>query len=216
MFFKMLNDKEVDLCLNGITKNTFESGDNTQPENEIKQNKESFNIPDKIRKLITDKLYDNYFCDSVYCPTRVSVNFYNEYKTNDFFRLHIDEFKARPKSKNIYFDYGWSINLSDDYEGGQLIIHTPVGKVGKKLCAGEIAIFPIIYPHEVAHITKGTRKNIVGWLSSNISYEQAYILDRLYSVSVYCTNIEKPSNYAINTSINLIQNYLKKSWGKDQ
>jgi predicted 2-oxoglutarate/Fe(II)-dependent dioxygenase YbiX len=148
--------------------------------------------------------------DSVYCPTRVSVNFYNQYKKDDYYDLHIDEFKAQPKSNNVFFDYGFSINLEDDYEGGEFILQTPVGQITKKLKAGEMAIFPIIYPHGVAKITKGVRKNIVGWLSTNISYEQSYILHNLYDVSSYMVSVQKD----MFTKANLIQNYLKKEWSK--
>tara|TARA_R100000664_G_C2759366_1_gene149051 strand:+ start:2473 stop:3123 length:651 start_codon:yes stop_codon:yes gene_type:complete len=210
VFIKVLNDEEIKVCLKGIEQKTFASGDVTQPDGKLKQNKESFTVSDKVRKLITDKLYDNHYCDSVYCPTRVSVNFYNEYKKGDFYNLHIDEFKARPKSKNIYFDYGWSLNLSDKYEGGEFVLTLDNSeKYGKKLCAGEMVIFPIIYPHEVLPIKSGIRKNIVGWFSSNITYEQTYILKNLYAVSNYCSTDKQLSVQA-----NLIQNYLKKTWGK--
>jgi predicted 2-oxoglutarate/Fe(II)-dependent dioxygenase YbiX len=214
MFLKILNDDEVKTCLKGITQKTFVSGSNTQPDKLIKQNKESSNVSDKVRRLITDKLYDNHYCDSVYCPTRVSVNFYNEYKEGDFYNLHVDEFKARPKSKNIYFDYGWSLNLSDEYEGGEFVLTLENSeKVGKKLCAGEIVIFPIIYLHEVLPVTSGVRKNIVGWFSSNITYEQTYILRNLYAVSSYCSTNFSGSQH-ISVQANLVQNYLKKIWGQ--
>ena len=38
------------------------------------------NIPEEAKKIITDKLYDTHFMDTVYCPNRVSVNFYNQYE----------------------------------------------------------------------------------------------------------------------------------------
>ena len=114
------------------------------------------------------------------------------------------------EQKNIYFDYGWSLNLSDEYEGGEFVLTLQNSeKVGKKLCAGEIVIFPIIYLHEVLPVTSGVRKNIVGWFSSNITYEQTYILRNLYAVSGYCSTDKQFSVQA-----NLVQNYLKKIWGQ--
>tara|TARA_R100001369_G_scaffold53996_1_gene80837 strand:- start:4401 stop:4910 length:510 start_codon:yes stop_codon:yes gene_type:complete len=167
-------------------------------------------IPDSVRKLVTNRLYDTHYIDSVYCPTRVSVNFYNKYREGDYYDLHVDAFKAQPKSNNIFFDYGWSINLTDDYKGGEFILDTPVGRIGKKLDAGEAVIFPIIYPHGVEKLTEGLRQNIIGWMSSNVSYEQSFILKNMYEVNQYLMSTQK----SMFTKSTLVQTYLKKAWGK--
>ena len=212
MFIKLLNEDEVNFCLDKIDKNTFKGGkDSAQPDiKDIKSNQESKGIPDEVRKLITDKLYDTHYIDSVYCPTRVSVNFYNEYKEGDYYDLHVDAFKAWPKSNNIFFDYGWSINLTDDYEGGEFTLATPIGQIGKKLKSGEAVIFPIIYPHGVEKITKGIRQNIIGWMSSNVSYEQSFMLQNMYEINAY---LMLQTQKRMLTKATLVQNYLKKAWG---
>jgi len=210
MFIKLLTEDEVKFCLDQINTKTFKNGEDTAPDLEdLKSNKESKGIPDEVRKLITDKLYDTHYIDSVYCPTRVSVNFYNKYREGDYYDLHVDAFKARPKSNNVFFDYGWSINLTDDYEGGEFILSTPVGQIGKSLKAGEAVIFPIIYPHGVEKLTKGIRQNIIGWMSSNVSYEQSFILQNMYEVNNYLMQTQKE----MFTKSTLVQTYLKKAWG---
>ena len=138
------------------------------------------------------------------------ANFYNKYQKDDYYDIHVDAFKAMPKSNNVFFDYGFSINLNDDYEGGSFFMNTDVGPVSKQLKSGEAVIFPIIYPHGVAPVTSGTRENILGWLSSNISYEQAFILKNLYDVNVYLR--EKDRDTFVSST--LVQTYLKKAWGK--
>ena len=211
MFIKLLNDQDIEFCLDNINHKTFNNGDKSAPDLEdIKSNSESMGIPDSVRKLITDRLYDTHYIDSVYCPTRVSVNFYNRYKEGDYYDLHVDAFKAQPKSNNIFFDYGWSINLTDDYEGGEFILDTPVGRIGKKLSAGEAVIFPIIYPHGVEKLTEGLRQNIIGWMSSNVSYEQSFMLKNMYEVNQYLMSTQKN----MFTKTTLVQTYLKKAWGK--
>ena len=211
MFIKLLDDQDIEFCLDNINYKTFNSGDKSAPDLEdIKSNSESMGIPDSVRKLITDRLYDTHYIDSVYCPTRVSVNFYNRYKEGDYYDLHVDAFKAQPKSNNIFFDYGWSINLTDDYEGGEFILDTPVGRIGKKLSAGEAVIFPIIYPHGVEKLTDGLRQNVIGWMSSNVSYEQSFMLKNMYEVNEYLMNTQKN----MFTKSTLVQTYLKKAWGK--
>jgi|TARA_R110000803_G_scaffold51680_2_gene106670 PKHD-type hydroxylase len=211
MFIKLLSEDEVNFCLDKINSNTFKGGKETAADLEsIKSNKESNSVPDEVRRLITDKLYDTHYIDSVYCPTRVSVNFYNKYRKGDYYDLHVDAFKAQPKSNNIFFDYGWSINLTDDYEGGEFILDTPVGRIGKKLSAGEAVIFPIIYPHGVEKLTDGLRQNVIGWMSSNVSYEQSFMLKNMYEVNEYLMNTQK----SMFTKSTLVQTYLKKAWGK--
>ena len=211
MFIKLLTDDEASFCYKAINKDTFDTGDKTQPLESVKQNKESQSVPDEVRKLIINKIYDTHYIDAVYCPTRVSVNYYNRYETDDYYDTHIDNFKAYPKSNNVFFDYGFSINLEDEYEGGEMYFQTEMGTIAKKLNIGEAAIFPIFYPHGVQKITKGTRTNILGWISSNISYEQHFILKNLYEVNQH---LAKEDNRNIFTKSVLIQNYLKKAWGK--
>jgi len=211
MFIKLLSDQDIEFCLDSINHKTFNSGDKSAPNLEdIKSNSESMGIPDSVRKLVTNRLYDTHYIDSVYCPTRVSVNFYNKYREGDYYDLHVDAFKAQPKSNNIFFDYGWSINLTDDYKGGEFILDTPVGRIGKKLDAGEAVIFPIIYPHGVEKLTEGLRQNIIGWMSSNVSYEQSFILKNMYEVNQYLMSTQK----SMFTKSTLVQTYLKKAWGK--
>ena len=209
-FFKILNDDEIKTCIEKLKDYPiFKDGKETQPHSDMKSNVESLNIPDEVRKIITDKLYDTHFMDSVYSPNRVSVNFYNQYTKKDYYSIHVDEFKARPKSNNTFFDYGFSVNLRDDYEGGEFILQTPMGQVARKLEAGEIVLFPIIYPHGVGNITKGKRLNIIGWMSTNISYEQSFILYNLFQVGQAVS-----SDNGAFTKVNLVQNYLKKEWSK--
>lgn len=209
-FFRILNEYEIKTCTEKLKDyHAFSDGKKTQPTSVMKSNTESLNIPDEVRKLITDKLYDTHFMDTVYCPNRVSVNFYNQYVEDDHYDIHVDEFKARPKSNNTFFDYGFSVNLLDEYEGGEFILQTPMGQIAKRLEAGEIALFPIIYPHGVGNITKGKRVNIIGWMSTNISYEQSFILYNLFQIGQAAA-----SDTTTFTKVNLVQNYLKKEWSK--
>ena len=209
-FLKLLEDNEVKDCAKGIRKAKFINGSITQPIKNFKSNTESIGIPENVRRILTNKFYDNHYIDSVYCPNRVSVNFYNKYVEGDFYDIHVDSFKARPKSNNIYFDYGFSVNLSDNYEGGEFVLQTPLGNIERKLSSGEAVIFPIIYPHGVKRITKGERENIIGWLSSNVTYEQSFLLHTMYEVNTYLMDQNKEM-YLKST---LIQTYLKKEWGK--
>ena len=212
-FIKLLTEENVKYCTNAIKKLKYKDGSFTQPLNKIysvKQNQEILGVPENVRKYLIDIFYNHDFIDSVYCPNRISVNFYNKYQKDDFYDLHVDSFRATPKSNNVYFDYGFSINLTDKYEGGEFFLQTEVGPMSFKLASGEAAVFPIIYPHGVNKVTSGIRENILGWFSSNVSYEQSFILKNLYDVQAHLK--EKNKEKFVQTT--LVQSYLKKTWGK--
>lgn len=212
-FIKLLTEENVKYCTNAIKKLKYKDGSFTQPLNKIysvKQNQEILSVPENVRKYLIDIFYNHDFIDSVYCPNRISVNFYNKYQKDDFYDLHVDSFRATPKSNNVYFDYGFSINLTDEYEGGEFFLQTEMGPMSFKLASGEAAVFPIIYPHGVNKVTSGIRENILGWFSSNVSYEQSFILKNLYDVQAYLKRKDK-EKFVQST---LVQSYLKKAWGK--
>ena len=213
MFLKLLDEDDIKYCVEGVQGLHYQDGGFTQPLNKqykVKQNQQTSTVPESVRKYLIDIFYENHYIDSVYCPSRVSVNFYNKYQKDDYYDIHIDAFKAMPKSNNVFFDYGFSINLNDQYEGGEFLIHTDVGPVARKLEAGEAVIFPIIYPHGVTKVTSGIRENILGWFSTNVSYEQAFILKNLYDVNTHL----RTKDTEVFVKSTLVQMYLKKAWGK--
>jgi hypothetical protein len=95
--------------------------------------------------------------------------------------------------------------------GDEFIVENELGEVGYIVKKGQVILFPIIYPHGVSPIKKGTRKAIIGWLSTNVSYEQSFILRNLFEVNM---NAIKEKQEAMVLKSTLVQNYLKKQWGK--
>tara|TARA_R100001015_G_C4602404_1_gene157371 strand:- start:542 stop:1171 length:630 start_codon:yes stop_codon:yes gene_type:complete len=209
MLLQLLAPEEIDFCIKNISN--MEDGSKSKPLTGSKDNEESTNMPSEVRGLITQKIYNNPFVDAVINPTKVSVNFYNQYKEKGHYDKHIDNFKAEPKINNAYFDYGFSICLNSDYEGGEFILDNEIGEIPYKLQAGQVLFFPIIYAHTVAPIKKGSRKAIIGWMSTNVSYEQTYILRNIYDVNMHFI---KENNNQMAVKSTLAQNYLKKLWGK--
>ena len=69
-----------------------------------------------------------------------------------------------PSTRKVAF----SVNLNEDFEGGELQIMTgrdpivPQGQV-----TGTMIFFPTYMVHRVTKVTKGTRRAIVGWLHGN-------------------------------------------------
>ena len=212
MLLQLLHEKEVDYCLDNWGKN--EDGAKTQPRSDgekLKDNKECPDMLPEIRQLVSTRLYNNPYLESVICPNKVSVNFYNEYKKGGYYHKHIDTFRAAPKGNNVYFDYGFSLGLTDDYEGGEFVLENEIGEISYTVGKGQLLVFPIIYAHGVKPITKGTRKAIIGWMSSNVSYEQSYILKNLYEIN---TDFIRHNKEDMALKSTLVQNYLAKHWGR--
>ena len=118
----------------------------------------------------------------------------------------------------MLYNYGFTISLSDDFEGGEFVLQTEAGEVGYKVGKGEIVIFPIIYPHKVSKVTAGCRKNIIGWFESKISYEQSFVLKNIQELVSVNLDLVKSNNtqplfkeMLIKTA--LVQNYLVTKWG---
>ena len=209
MLLQILTKEDINKCV--TLSPTMEDGSKTQPLEGVKKNTESIQIADEVRNLVASRIINNPFVDSVICPNRVSVNFYNNYTEGDYYNKHIDNFKAEPKMNHVYFDYGFTVCLSDDYEGGEFVLDNEIGEIPFKLKAGQVLFFPIIYPHSVNKVTKGSRKALIGWLSTNVSYEQSFVLRNLYEVNAHAIN-NKQHNLAVKST--MVQNYLKKLWGK--
>ena len=209
MLLQLLTKEDVEKCLDLCP--SMEDGNKTQPLKGVKKNSESVKISDDIRNLVSSRIINNPFVDSVICPTKVSVNFYNHYREDDYYNKHIDNFKAEPKINHTYFDYGFTVCFSDEYEGGEFVLDNEIGEIPFKLKAGQVLFFPIIYPHSVNKVTGGLRRALIGWLSTNVSYEQSYVLRNLYEVNAHAIQ-NKQSNLAVKST--MVQNYLKKLWSK--
>ena len=57
-----------------------------------------------------------------------------------------------------------SINLNEDFEGGDLVFYD-CDPIEQK--TGNIIFFPSYLPHEVTPVTKGTRYSLVMWFLGN-------------------------------------------------
>ena len=81
------------------------------------------------------------------------------YKTGGYYRQHTDSFKEQPRTLAL------SINLNDDYLGGNLAFFDQETQI--RGGAGSVVLFPanFMYPHEITDVTEGTRYSIVTWFT---------------------------------------------------
>jgi len=218
MIYQILSDEDLDTIQKEIpSKQKFVSGKNTQQLSKIyniKDNKEAI-LPEKIQKHIQDIFLNGNLIKSIYAPTKVVARIYNRYTENDFYDYHIDPFQS--STEKMLYNYGFTICINDEYEGGEFIIRTNFGEAGFKLTAGQGLIFPVIYPHKIAPITSGIRENIIGWFSSSVTYEQSYILQNLFEAIQIELQLIKEENEDIFKELlqktALVQKYLITKWG---
>ena len=155
-------------CLKSVKAHNFKDGKQTQPSNETKSNEESINIPDDVRKLITDRFYDTHYVDSVYCPTRVSVNFYNKYTEGDFYDYHQDAGHNIVEYEKETRKLSMTVQLSDPntYEGGNFYFYNGHKDETEPEIQeqGSILVFDSRMWHRVSPVTKGVRYSLVSWI----------------------------------------------------
>ena len=76
-----------------------------------------------------------------------------------------------------------ALNSPEDYDGGELIIHSPFGEQEVKLPAGAAVVYPSSAVHRVAPVSRGERLAAVTWVQSYVrDPEMREILYDLYQV----------------------------------
>ena len=217
MIYKLFTDEETDSILAKLNKN-FVDGKNSQKLSNvynIKENKETL-ISKEVDEYIGNIFKNKKVIKKIYAPTKIKNRIYNNYNTNDFYDYHVDSFQSSD-SKMLY-NYGFTISLSDDYEGGDFVLQTEAGEIAYNIGKGQIVIFPIIYPHKVTPIISGRRQNIIGWFESNITYEQSFVLKNLEEIAtinleLLQSNTEQVLFKELLIKTALVQNYLVTKWG---
>jgi len=217
MIYKLFTDEEIDTILSKLNKD-FVDGKKSQKLSKvysIKENKETL-ITKEVDEYIGSVFKSKKAIKKIYAPTKIKNRIYNNYNTNDFYDYHVDSFQSSD-SKMLY-NYGFTISLSDDYEGGDFVLQTEAGEIAYNIGKGQIVIFPIIYPHKVTPITSGRRQNIIGWFESNITYEQSFVLKNLEEIAtinldLLQSNTEQVLFKELLIKTALVQNYLVTKWG---
>ena len=106
-------------------------------------------------------------------PQRFVMPLYSRYDSGMEYGPHIDNSLIGGFS-GVRSDLAMTLFLSPpaSYDGGELVLHLPVGKEEIKLDSGEAIVYPASYVHQVAPVTRGVRLAAVTWLQSAVRDER--------------------------------------------
>jgi PKHD-type hydroxylase len=113
-------------------------------------------------------------------PKRLLLPIYSRYEPGMAYGAHIDN----ALMSEIRTDLATTLFLSrpDTYDGGELVIETPVGEERIKLDAGEAIVYAASTVHYVAPVTRGVRLAAVTWIQSVVRDERIRAI--LFDLSV--------------------------------
>lgn len=131
----------------------------------------------------------------------------NKYEEGMDYGLHCDS----PMIGETRSDISFTLFLSDpnEYEGGELVLHTQFGEQQIKPPAGTLVAYSTGFLHKVNPVTKGTRLAVIGWCETRLRdpRHRDIILDLNYVINKLLeANDGKPDeniNILLKTSFNL-------------
>jgi PKHD-type hydroxylase len=118
-------------------------------------------------------------------PKRIRPPLISRYRQGMAYGKHVDNALMGPKSARERSDISLTVFISDinEYDGGELMIHSPFGLQEVKLPSGSVVVYPSSSLHEVAEVTRGERLVAVSWVQSYVRDDrQREILSHLAQV----------------------------------
>ena len=103
-------------------------------------------------------------------PKRVRPPLISRYREGMAYGKHVDNALMGPKAARDRSDVSITVFISDidEYDGGELIIHSPFGIQEVKLPSGSVVVYPSSSLHEVTEVTRGERLVAVTWAQSYV------------------------------------------------
>lgn len=170
-----------------------------------------------LDRIVLDALGRNQTVEAAVRPAKINAPIYSRYRPGDHYGSHIDNAMMGPRGGDrVRVDVSMTLFLNDPggYDGGELSIDTEYGPKAFKLPAGDAAIYPTYYYHEVKPVTRGERLACVTWIQSLVRDAQRRQI--LYDMSVLAEWIhaQAPGSPQFR-QYNKIQHNLYRMWAED-
>jgi len=103
-------------------------------------------------------------------PKRIRPPLISRYRQGMAYGKHVDNALMGPKGGRERSDVSITVFISDidEYDGGELVIHSPFGVQEVKLPSGSVVVYPSSSLHEVTEVTRGERLVAVTWAQSYV------------------------------------------------
>jgi PKHD-type hydroxylase len=120
------------------------------------------------RRMVQQALASSPLFLSAALPRRIYPPLFNRYGVGESFGAHIDNaIRIDPSTgEQLRTDLSATLLLSEDYDGGELVIAGDFGEVSYKPPAGDMVLYPSTSLHHVNEVTRGTRIACFLWLES--------------------------------------------------
>jgi PKHD-type hydroxylase len=135
-------------------------------------------IPE-LQKLVLTALARNETFSSFALPRQVLPPMFNRYDSGMYYGDHIDQ-AVMPGMSPLRTDLAMTLFLSEDYDGGELVIGSDYGPQRVKLPRGSLVLYPASTIHRVEPVTRGSRLAAVTWVQSFVpEHERRQMLAEL-------------------------------------
>lgn len=123
---------------------------------------------ERLNRLVMGNLVRHPLYRAGALPVHVASPFYARYRPGMAYGNHLDDPIMGAEGVMYRSDIAITIFLSapEEYGGGELVIHTPVGQHAVKSAAGDAVLYPASSVHQVNPVTRGERLVAVTWLQS--------------------------------------------------
>ena len=123
----------------------------------------------RIGAMVLGALSRNPQIRSVALPKRMTAPILSRYTEGMEYGPHTDA-PMLGSEEPLRSDLSVTIFLSDPegYDGGELVIQTPLGEEEVKLLAGDAVVYPTTMLHRVARVRRGRRLVAVAWIQSYV------------------------------------------------
>ena len=149
--------------------------------NNLQVSKEAHAAHPEVQQIVGRAILSNPLVQQAIMPVKILPPIISKYEKGMHYGWHTDsplmgeEFTIRVDTSITVF-----LNNPTEYEGGELVIHSPGGYVNYKLQKGDAIIYPTTRLHGVNQVSSGHRMAAVTWMQCAIKNpEQRELLFQL-------------------------------------
>jgi len=121
-----------------------------------------------LEQFVVDALRRHPMFEIAARPAKISRLLFSKYEPGMTYGAHTDDALMGRSDDKLRTDLAFTIFLAerDTYEGGALVVTSPLGDQEIALDAGDAILYPAGSIHYVAPVTRGARLAAVGWVQS--------------------------------------------------